>query len=291
MAGRSAVILAPLVGGLIAFAAFLLYERRAPEPMLEARALLPAQLLGRERRDRARLRGPRDPLLLSSSSSCRRWPGYSALESGLHDRSGDARHVRALASIRRARRSPRPAPVHVGSGPSSPLRGSCSCCGQGMDTPYLTVVLPALLLFGVGLSMTVAPLTAAVLAGADETDAGHRVGGQQRRRPRREPDRRLSRRRRRREDARRGHIRRQRRSRSTPSTRSSSSAPCWSPPVGSRARSGSRTRDGRSRPRAARAASSSACPSPRSTELRAAAHEIGTGSSPPGHPDAAAGPR
>jgi EmrB/QacA subfamily drug resistance transporter len=42
----------------------------------------------------------------------------------------------------------------------------------GPDTSYVTDVLPAVLLFGVGLSMTVAPLTATVLASADERHAG-----------------------------------------------------------------------------------------------------------------------
>ena len=42
----------------------------------------------------------------------------------------------------------------------------------GIETRYLADLLPALLLFSLGLSMTVAPLTAAVLADADETDAG-----------------------------------------------------------------------------------------------------------------------
>ena len=42
----------------------------------------------------------------------------------------------------------------------------------GMDTSYLTEVLPAMLVFGVGLALTVAPLVATVLADADEHDAG-----------------------------------------------------------------------------------------------------------------------
>src|SRR5262249_57073933 len=37
---------------------------------------------------------------------------------------------------------------------------------------YVTDLLPALLLFAIGLSMTVAPLTATILAAADESDAG-----------------------------------------------------------------------------------------------------------------------
>jgi EmrB/QacA subfamily drug resistance transporter len=42
----------------------------------------------------------------------------------------------------------------------------------GRDPSYVADVLPAVLLFGVGLSMTVAPLTATVLASADERHAG-----------------------------------------------------------------------------------------------------------------------
>jgi hypothetical protein len=41
-----------------------------------------------------------------------------------------------------------------------------------MDTRYLTDLLPGLLVFGLGLTLTVAPLTATVLADADESDAG-----------------------------------------------------------------------------------------------------------------------
>jgi EmrB/QacA subfamily drug resistance transporter len=42
----------------------------------------------------------------------------------------------------------------------------------GPHTSYVTDVLPPVLLFGIGLSMTVAPLTATVLASADERHAG-----------------------------------------------------------------------------------------------------------------------
>jgi hypothetical protein len=41
-----------------------------------------------------------------------------------------------------------------------------------METSYVYDLLPALIVFAVGLSVTVAPLTATVLADADETDAG-----------------------------------------------------------------------------------------------------------------------
>jgi MFS family permease len=42
----------------------------------------------------------------------------------------------------------------------------------GVHTSYLTDVLPAVCLFGLGLSLTVAPLTATVLASADISHAG-----------------------------------------------------------------------------------------------------------------------
>jgi hypothetical protein len=42
----------------------------------------------------------------------------------------------------------------------------------GIHTSYVRDLLPALVLFAIGLAMTVAPLTATVLAGADSGDAG-----------------------------------------------------------------------------------------------------------------------
>ena len=41
-----------------------------------------------------------------------------------------------------------------------------------MNVDYLTDVLPAMLIFAIGLSLTVAPLTATILADADQEDAG-----------------------------------------------------------------------------------------------------------------------
>ena len=50
----------------------------------------------------------------------------------------------------------------------------------GINVSIWTDVLPALLVFSLGLAMTVAPLTATVLADASEAQAGNRLGGQQR---------------------------------------------------------------------------------------------------------------
>jgi len=42
----------------------------------------------------------------------------------------------------------------------------------GVRVDYLTEVLPGILLFSLGLSITVAPMTAAILAGVDQSEAG-----------------------------------------------------------------------------------------------------------------------
>src|SRR5436305_1761856 len=60
----------------------------------------------------------------------------------------------------------------MGLGPMVAAGGILLLLRTGTNTSYLTDLLPALALFGLGLSMTVAPLTATVLADADEGDAG-----------------------------------------------------------------------------------------------------------------------
>ena len=62
--------------------------------------------------------------------------------------------------------------LFMGAGPLIASVGILLFLRTGMHTSYLGDLLPALLVFSVGLSMTVAPLTATVLADADQTDAG-----------------------------------------------------------------------------------------------------------------------
>jgi MFS family permease len=76
-----------------------------------------------------------------------------------------SRRVGALAD----RFGPR---AFMGGGPLVAAGGILLLLRCGRDTSYLTDLLPALLLFALGLTLTVAPLTATVLADADETDAG-----------------------------------------------------------------------------------------------------------------------
>ena len=60
----------------------------------------------------------------------------------------------------------------MGLGPLTAALGLALMLRLHADVDYLTDLLPALLIFSLGLSCTVAPLTAAVLSDADESNAG-----------------------------------------------------------------------------------------------------------------------
>ena len=62
--------------------------------------------------------------------------------------------------------------LFMGLGPLVAAAGVLLLLRVGMHVSYWSDLLPPLLLFSLGLSMTVAPLTATVLANADESDAG-----------------------------------------------------------------------------------------------------------------------
>ncbi|HEU0246312.1 MAG TPA: MFS transporter, partial [Gaiellaceae bacterium] len=97
--------------------------------------------------------------------------GYSALESGLATLPVTivlfalSRRFGALAD----RHGPR---LFMGAGPLLAGAGILLLLRAGMHTSYITDVLPAMLVFGFGLALTVAPLVATVLADAEERDAG-----------------------------------------------------------------------------------------------------------------------
>jgi predicted MFS family arabinose efflux permease len=97
--------------------------------------------------------------------------GYTALRSGLALLPITA--VMFFLSPRVGRLSMRLGPrLFMGSGP---FVAAVALAGMSRLSPgfaYWYELLPALLVFAVGLSMIVAPLTATVLADADESDAG-----------------------------------------------------------------------------------------------------------------------
>ena len=62
--------------------------------------------------------------------------------------------------------------LFMGGGPLIAGAGMLMLLSFGVRVDYLTEVLPGILVFSLGLSITVAPLTAAILAGIDQSEAG-----------------------------------------------------------------------------------------------------------------------
>ncbi len=112
--------------------------------------------------------------------------GYTPLQSGLATL--PVTLVMFVLSRRFGRLADRYGPrLFMGAGPLAGRRRAAAVPARRARTSTTSPsVLPAVLVFALGLSMTVAPLTAAVLAGS-EHEAGHRLGRQQRGRPRRRP--------------------------------------------------------------------------------------------------------
>jgi predicted MFS family arabinose efflux permease len=166
----AAVVWAPLAGGLVALAAFLRWEAGCTQPML------PLSLF--KRRNFAA--GNAETLLMYGGLSVSQFlvvlflqeqAGYSAVEAGTALLPTTlvmftlSRRMGALADRFGPRR-------FMGFGPLVAACGLVLYQRVGRDASYAPDVLPAVLVFAVGLSMTVAPLTATVLADADARNAG-----------------------------------------------------------------------------------------------------------------------
>jgi EmrB/QacA subfamily drug resistance transporter len=166
----SPVIRVPLVAGAVAFAAFVAYERRAAEPMLKLE-LFARRNFAAGNLETLAMYGGLGILFFFLVIYLQQVAGYSALESGLTTLPVTivifalSRRFGALAD----RHGPR---AFMGAGPLISAGGILLLLRVGMDPSYVVDLLPALLVFAVGLSLTIAPLTATVLADADEHDAG-----------------------------------------------------------------------------------------------------------------------
>ena len=167
---ESPAVIVPGLVGIALLAAFLLYERRAREPML------PLELFRRRNFAVGNLEtfsmyAGLSMLFFFLVLYLQQVAGYSALEAGMA--SVPVTIVMFLLSSRFGAFSDRMGPrVLLGAGPLVAAAGFGLLIRLGSDVDYATDLLPALLLFALGLSMTVAPLTSTVLAGADERNAG-----------------------------------------------------------------------------------------------------------------------
>jgi EmrB/QacA subfamily drug resistance transporter len=162
-------IIAALVGGLGSAVLFVVYERHASEPMLQL------ELFAR----RNFAVGNLETLLMYAGLGIffyvtiyvQQVAGYTALQAGLATLPETlvvfalSRRFGALAD----RFGPR---LFMGAGPIVSAAGLLLLLGLGRHVSYFTELFPGVLLFSLGLAMTVAPLTATVLADADTADAG-----------------------------------------------------------------------------------------------------------------------
>jgi EmrB/QacA subfamily drug resistance transporter len=163
-------VIAPLLAGIVLFGAFLAYELRARDPML------PLVLFG----NRNFAAGNVETFSMYAGLSIlffflvlflQQVAGYTPLRSGLTMLPITV--VMFLLSRRFGALADRYGPrLFMGAGPLVAAVGLLLFQRVGAHVDFLTDVLPALLIFSLGLAMTVAPLTAAVLAGVDGSQAG-----------------------------------------------------------------------------------------------------------------------
>jgi EmrB/QacA subfamily drug resistance transporter len=164
------VVALPLVLGALLFAAFLVWEARTPHPML------PLSLFRRHNFaigniETFAMYGGLGLLFFFLILFLQQVAGYSALAAG--SASIPVTLLMFALSMRFGALADRHGPrFFMGVGPLVTAAGLALFLRLDADVDYLTDLLPALLVFGVGLSMTVAPLTATVLADADDSNAG-----------------------------------------------------------------------------------------------------------------------
>jgi EmrB/QacA subfamily drug resistance transporter len=167
--GDPAVFTALALGGLM-FAAFLAYEARTDAPMLP---------LGLFRR-RNFAAGNVETFAVYAGLGLvffflvlflQQVAGYTALEAGTATLPPTI--VMFLLSTRFGALADRFGPrLFMGGGPLVSAIGLVLMLRMDADVDYVTELLPGLVIFSVGLAITVAPLTATVLADADESNAG-----------------------------------------------------------------------------------------------------------------------
>jgi EmrB/QacA subfamily drug resistance transporter len=166
----SPAILVPLVGGALALAAFVVYELRAAQPML-ALDLFERRNFSVGNVETLTMYAGLAILFFYLVIFLQQVAGYSALEAGLATLPTTL--IMFALSSRFGALADRYGPrLFMGAGPLIAAAGIVLLLRTGLHTSYVADVLPAILVFSLGLTMTVAPLTAAVLADADESDAG-----------------------------------------------------------------------------------------------------------------------
>jgi EmrB/QacA subfamily drug resistance transporter len=160
----------PLIAGVACLALFLLYEARARHPMLDLALFRIRNFAVANLTTLAAYAGLIGGFFFVGLF-LQQVVGYSALEAGL---------ATTPVSILLFVLSPRFGRLASGTGPRLPMTAGPIVGGIGLllmlrvgsDPDYLTDVLPAVVVFGLGLAATVAPLTATVLDSVEERRVG-----------------------------------------------------------------------------------------------------------------------
>ncbi len=164
------VVWLPLFVGVVCFALFLLYEARARHPMLDLALFRIRNFAVANLTTLAAYAGLIGGLFFVALF-LQQVAGYSALEAGL---------ATTPISVLLFVLSPRFGRLASGTGPRLPMTAGPIVGGIGLllmlrvgsDADYVADVLPAVIVFGLGLSATVAPLTATVLDSVAERRVG-----------------------------------------------------------------------------------------------------------------------
>jgi EmrB/QacA subfamily drug resistance transporter len=160
----------PMIGGFALLAAFIYREAHTPAPML------PLGLFKRHNFTVGNLEtfamyGGLSVVFFILVLYLQEVAGYSALAAGFALLPTTI--VTFVLAKRMGRLADRYGPrLFMGLGPLVAAVGLALMLRLGAHVTYLTDLLPGLLVFSLGLSATVAPLTAAVLSDADEANAG-----------------------------------------------------------------------------------------------------------------------
>ena len=160
----------PALAGAVLLGAFAIHEQRTPAPMLPL-GLFKRRNFAVGNVQTFTMYGGLGVTFFLLVLFLQEVAGYNALQAGFALLPSTI--VLFLLSKRMGRLADRYGPrLFMGLGPLTAAVGLGLMLNLHADVNYLTDLLPALVIFSLGLSATVAPLTAAVLSDADESNAG-----------------------------------------------------------------------------------------------------------------------
>ncbi|MGH8899809.1 MAG: MFS transporter [Egibacteraceae bacterium] len=168
--GASTPVVAAGAAGVVALVAFVGVERRSRHPLLPPSIFSSRQFTSANLVTLAVYAGMRGMFFLLAVF-LQQVLGYSALAAGAAI--VPVTLLMLMLSERAGQLAERVGPrLPLSAGPLVMAAGLALMTRFDAGVPYVTAVLPAVVLFGLGLACTVAPLTATVLAAADERHGG-----------------------------------------------------------------------------------------------------------------------